>query len=483
MKITNVLLTLAGIGVTILLLLAACGDDPVSTGNDENGDENGNGQIEGDVEVYLSMGNRLQLDERQHPIPFSEESADITIEVDASEAFQSITGFGAAMTGSSAYLIRQMDTDSREQLLTDLFDPEEGIGVSNIRLTIGSSDFSLSTYSYCDEPGLENFAIPDTDMRDLIPVMQQILKINPDIWIMASPWSAPAWMKDSNSMNGGSLKQEHFDDFAHYLKMFVQAYEEHGIPVHALTVQNEPLHETGGYPTMYMPWQDQNEFIRDHLGPLFEEEGLQTEIIIWDHNWDNYNYPIQILDDPVTREYVVGSAFHGYAGDVGQMSNVHRTHPDKELYFTEISGGGWATNFWSNIVWNYQHIFFGSLRQHSKNALLWNMALDENDGPKNGGCQNCRGVVTVTGQSSYQKNEEYYMLAHIARDVRPGSKRISSSNPPVENLDYMAFEDPQEGLILVVINTSEHGRRLQVQSGKGSFIYSVPGNSLATFVW
>ena len=467
------------VSVCFFLLLSCREETPVSPGND-NG--NGNSQITADVKVWLTNANRLMLNSRQNDIAFSDQGADIVIEVDASRRYQEIVGFGAAMTGSSAFLIAQRSAEERRAILTELFDAEEGIGITNIRLTIGSSDFSLGTYSYCDDPGIENFAIPDVDLRDVIPVMQQALEVNPDLWIMASPWSAPAWMKDNGSMHGGRLLEGHFDDFARYLKRFIQAYESHGIPIHAITVQNEPLHETGGYPTMFMPWEDQNRFIRDYLGPLFEAENISTDIIIYDHNWDRYDYPIRILDDELTRQYVIGSAFHGYGGDVGQMSNVSEAHPDKDLFFTEISGGGWATDFWQNIVWNMDHIFLGTVRNGSRNAIFWNLALDEQDGPKNGGCQNCRGVVTLPTGISMTRNEEYYVLAHMARHVRPGDVRLFTT-PPQEQLNYLSFMSDSGDFKMVILNRAELARTFQVTSEKGNFRYVIPGRTLGTFVW
>ena len=471
--------------LAVFVLLSCSDDSPTSSNNGGEPGENGNdnSEVTGDVTVYLTSGNRLALNDRQNPIAFSDDSASIVIEVDADQRMQSITGFGAAMTGSSAYLLKKMDDENRRELLTELFDPEEGIGISNIRLTIGSSDFSLGTYSYCDEPGLENFRIPEVDLRDVIPVMQEVLEINPDLWIMASPWSAPGWMKNNNSMRGGRLEEQHFENFSRYLKMFIQAYEDKGIPIHAITVQNEPLHETSGYPTMYMPWQDQSKLIRDYLGPLFEKENIQTDIIIYDHNWDNFQYPINILDDEETRQYVKGSAFHGYGGDVGQMSHVAEAHPDKHLYFTEISGGGWATDFWENITWNMDHIFLGSVRNYSRNAIFWNLALDEQDGPQNGGCPNCRGVVTIPENEEFlSRNEEYYILAHMARHVRPGDYRIQSTAPQ-QDLNYLAFINEEGEHKLVIINRSQQAQTFQVRSNSGKFRYSLAGRTLGTFLW
>lgn len=468
--------------ILIIGLMYGCSDDDPVSGNDDNDNNDHIIDEEGDVDVFLTYANQLVLFERQPPVDFSEDSTGILIEVDETQKFQEMVGFGAALTGSSAYLIRQMPDEPRKELLEELFHPEEGIGISNLRITIGSSDFSIGNYSYNDIQGIENFEIPEIDERDLIPVLKEILDVYPDLYIMASPWSAPAWMKKNNSMRGGELERDHFDDFAQYLKKFVEAYEDLGIPIHAISVQNEPLHETPGYPTMYMSWQDQNEFIRDYLGPLFLSSGIDTEILIYDHNWDEYMYPINILNDSETRQYVTGSAFHGYAGDVRQMSNVHNAHPDKGLYFTEISGGQWATDFWGNIVWNMDNIFIGSVRNWSKNVLFWNLALNDDFGPRNGGCQNCRGVITISDQVTVSQNVEYYLLAHMSKFVRPGAHRVHT-NDPTDDLDYIAFKNKDDSTTLIVINKSSSAREILVKTENGDFTYNIPLRTLATFRW
>jgi glucosylceramidase len=196
-----------------------------------------------------------------------------------------------------------MSAQNRKKLLDDLFDPEKGIGINYLRITIGSSDFSIGTYSYCDSPDINKFDIPEIDRNELLPVLKEILEINPTMKILASPWSAPAWMKSNNSMYGGSLRgEEVYNDFAEYFVRYVQVFEQEGIHIDALTIQNEPMYETGGYPTMKMLWQEQNKIIRDYLGPKFIANGIQTKIIIWDHNFDMSYYPINILNDPVTRQ-------------------------------------------------------------------------------------------------------------------------------------------------------------------------------------
>lgn len=436
----------------------------------------------GDVRIWMTTGNKLNLFAEQAPVNFSVDEATNIIRLYPDVQYQEIDGFGAALTGSSAYLIaREMGTANRTTILTELFDPEEGIGISNLRITIGSSDFSTGNYTYCDTEGIENFAISPTDRAELIPVLKEILAISPGLKIIGSPWSPPAWMKTTSTLNGGSLKVEAYGDYATYFVKFIKAYEAEGIPVFAITSQNEPLYQTTSYPSMYMSWEEQNTFIRDYLGPQMSANTPGTQIWLYDHNWDNYQYPISILNDPVTNSYVSGSAFHAYAGQVSAMSAVHNAFPEKGLYFTEISGGGWATDFWANIEWNVTNIFLGTVRNWSRNALLWNLALDEDGGPKNGGCSDCRGVITVDG-STVVRNEEYYSLAHFSRFIRPGSKRIQTTDPS-NGLDYCAFVTPDGNYVLVVINTAATSSRIYVKSPSGNFPYTMPGDGLATFVW
>lgn len=234
-----------------------------------------------------------------------------------------------------------------------------------------------------------------------------------------------------------------------------------------------------------MSSQDQNTFIRNYLGPVFEKEGIQTDIIVYDHNWDNTQYPLSILNDPVTKGYVAGSAFHGYSGDVQAMSQVHHAHPDKGLYFTEISGGEWATDFSDNLQWNMRHVFIGSIKNWSKNVLLWNIALDENHGPTNNGCQDCRGVVTINSQTGeVSRNVEYYSLAHFSKFVRPGSYRIGSqASGNFSGIDFVPFLNPEGARVLVIANDNPNVRQLKIVEEDRQMIYSLPAKSVATVIW
>ncbi len=447
----------------------------------------------GKAKAWLTTGNQTKLLSEEAEVSITERGTTTvpSVTLQPGEKLQQIDGFGAALTGSSAYLInRKMSAAQRRNLLEELFDPAKGIGISYLRMTIGASDFSLSDFTYNDLPAgetdfdLNHFSI-DKDKDDVIPVFKQILSFAPGISIMGSPWSAPAWMKTNNSLKGGKLKPEAYDVYARYFVKYIKAYEAEGIPIAAITPQNEPLHFTANYPCMEMQASDQLVFIRDFLGPAFQEEGLATRIITYDHNWDNTQYAISILNDPVAKEYVSGSAFHAYGGDVSAMSVVHNAHPDRGLYFTEISGGEWATNFADNLQWNMSNIFIGTTRNWSKNVLLWNLALDENHGPKNNGCQDCRGVVTIHSASgSVTRNVEYYSIGHFSRFVRPGAHRIASTTfGGSTGLDHVAFVNADGSNVVVVSNASSEARTFSILWETGQFEYSLPAKSVVTLTW
>lgn len=467
--------------VTILVFLA-CKHTP----KDEPNPPTPTTDTIGDVSLWLTTGNEVHLIKRQPALKFSKELGDFTIVLDSTETFQHMDGFGAALTGSSAFLLQQMNASNRQKLLEDLFDPIKGIGINYLRLTIGSSDFSIGTYSYCDNPGISNFEIPDRDKTDLLPTLHEILKINPEIKILASPWSAPAWMKLNNNMNGGSLKgREVYADFAEYFVKYVKAFKAEGIAIDAITLQNEPMHETNGYPTMKMLWTEQNEIIRDYLGPRFEKENIKTKIIIWDHNFDMAYYPMNILNDPVTRKYVAGTGWHGYGGSASAIDEVQTKHPDKAVYFTEQSGGGWNTDTrMGNMFWYMKEFLMASVNRGSKNFLMWNLALNENNGPTttSGGCQNCRGVVTVKSDGTYTRNEEYYLLGHFAKNIRLGALRINNTSSKWPGgVTVSSFLNSDNTKVAVVMNRSGAKQKYSIRCGNRKFTYEQYDESVVTF--
>jgi glucosylceramidase len=442
------------------------------------------------VDIWLTTGDRSQLLKQNSDIVFEPGvgSGGTLISVVPTTTFQTISGFGAAMTDSSAWLLEnRMSAAQRDKLMRQLFSPETGIGINYLRLPMGASDFTASSfYSYNDsppggsDPQQTHFSVAH-DEAYIIPRLQEAKQLNADLKIMGSPWSAPAWMKSNNSMAGGSLLTSNEASYALYLAKFVQAYEGVGLPIDAISLQNEPLH-TSNYPTMSMSATQQTRLIKDQVGPLFATEGITTKIVAYDHNWDNTAYPLQVLNDATARQYVAGTAFHAYAGDVSAQTTVHNAHPDKDIYFTEITGGDWATNFADNLVWNYKNIFIGATRNWAKTALLWNIALDQNSGPHQGGCSDCRGVVTInssTGEVTF--NEEFYSLGQMTKAIQPNAVRINSTTNSTFNT--VAFQNPDGSKVLVALNPNSTASAIRVYAAGEHFSYEIPGKSVATFVW
>jgi len=445
------------------------------------------------VAVWLTTGDQRHLLERQEDLMWQKrESGDgqpplLTVRED--ETFQTIDGFGAAVTGSSAYLInRKLTAEQQKVLLDDLF-TAQGINIGFVRHTIGASDFNVGgSYTYDDvaegtDYALERFSIAKDE--DVLAVLQKTLALHPGLKVMGSPWSAPAWMKTGKELNGGSLNEEDsgiMAAYADYFARYIEAYRERGVPIYAITPQNEPLHETANYPSMRMSPLTQADFIGNHLGPTLAKRGLDSKIIAYDHNWDNIDYADLVLGDPKAAPYTDGSAWHCYAGEPGSQQAVYNSHPDKNIYFTECSGGAWANDFGDNLAWNLSTLIIGATRNHAKAVLLWNMALDEQAGPQNGGCSDCRGVVTVQDNGEVVKNVEYYAIGHASKFVQDGAVRIGSDEE-TDGLEQVAFRNPDGSLALITVNTGGEELRFTVDWGGQAFDYALPPKSAATFQW
>jgi glucosylceramidase len=353
-----------------------------------------------------------------------------------------------------------------------------------LRLSIGASDLNKAPFSYNDVPegetdvNLENFSLAN-DTLHVIPVLKEILKIAPDIKIMGSPWSPPAWMKDNKDTRGGSLLEEYYPVYAEYFVKYIEAMADHGITIDAITVQNEPLHP-GNNPSLLMLAEDQAEFIKNHLGPAFEKNNIDTKIIIYDHNADRPDYPISILDDPEAAQYIDGSAFHLYGGEIEALSEVHEAHPDKNLYFTEQWVGA-PGDFAQEMTWHTENLIIGATRNWSRNVLEWNLAADENQDPHTdrGGCDRCLGAVTITGDE-VTREPAYYIIAQASKFVRPGSVRVGSNVP--ENLPNVAFLTPEGKIALIVQNKAETEETITVKLNNKQTSFQLPAGAVGTLV-
>jgi glucosylceramidase len=408
-----------------------------------------------------------------------------TIEIDSAQTLQTIDGFGYTLTGGSAYLINKLSAGQKASLLQELFGKDESsIGISYLRISIGASDLSREVFSYDDmpvgqtDPTLANFSL-SKDTVDLIPLLKEIIAIDPAIKIMGSPWSPPIWMKDNGSSIGGSLQPQYYGVYAQYFVKYLQAMKNKGITIDAITPQNEPQHG-GNNPSMVMSAIQQADFIKNHLGPAFRATNITTKIIIWDHNCDNPNYPITILNDAAAKQFIDGSAFHLYNGDITALSSVHNTHPDKALYFTEQWTGANAS-FDGDLKWHIRNVIIGSMRNWSRIALEWNLAIDAGYNPHTpGGCTECKGALTIDG--TVNRNVSYYIIAHASKFVTPGSVVISSTIP-VNNLPNVAFKTPEGKKVLLVLNDEVNAVQFNIDyKGKKASV-GLPPNAVATFVW
>ncbi len=442
------------------------------------------------VAVWLTTGDRQHLLSRERPLKMSaavDAAADVTIDVDANQTYQEIEGFGAALTDSSAWLLaNELNPGERNRVFKTLFWRLNGAGLRAIRLPMGASDFALSSYTYNDlpegktDPDQSQFSVAH-DEAYILPLVREMARYAGDLTLMATPWSAPAWMKDNGQLPAGSLKPEYYGSYADYFKKFLQAYAAEGVNVDLVTVQNEPLFGPETYPSMLMSASEQADFVKNHLGPTLE--GLDVGILAFDHNWDLIDYPLEVLGDSAAKAYVQGSAFHCYGGDVSAQDTVKNAHPDKDIYFTECSGYEGAPNFNENLVYNVQNLIIGATRSWAKTVLLWNLALDENHGPTNGGCEDCRGVITIdrsTGKVTY--NEEFYALGHGGKAAGPGAQRIRSTSV-YNDLETVAFVDPRGYRSLIALNVNKTPKTFKVREGGRAFVYTLPGESVATFVW
>lgn len=429
-------------------------------------------------------GVLLQRQKRQMAFRMVESSGP-AITVDPDIRYQTVDGFGYTFTGGSAWLISQMKPAAKKALLKKLFSRDrEGLGISYLRISLGASDLSNHVFSYNDLPsgqtdtGLQRFSL-GYDTLHLIPILREIRAVSPELKIMATPWSAPVWMKTNGQSVGGSLHPGYYDVYARYFVRYVEAMQSYGIAIDAVTVQNEPMHG-GNNPSMLMTAAEQALFVKQYLGPAFREKGLSTKIIIWDHNADHPEYPISILNDAAAKPFIDGTAFHLYAGDIGAMMEVHLAHPDKNLYFTEQWTGS-DGKFGDDLRWHIRNVLIGSLRNRSRAVLEWNLASDPDYGPHTpGGCTQCKAAITISG-SSVSRNVSYYIIGHASRFVPPGSVCISGSGP--EKLPAVAFLTPEGKKVLIVLNDDAAPVQFQVVYRQWSAPVNLSSGEVVTLTW
>lgn len=459
-----------------------------------------------DVELYVTTASQSMLFSKV-PLQFStkDNMSPYTIKLDPSITYQEIDGFGAAFTGSTCYNLMKMPADKRKELLKETFDPVNGMGYSYIRVSIGCSDFSLSEYTYCDTPGIENFAIHTEEKEYIFPILKEILAINPNVKIMASPWTPPRWMKVNNltdlqpfnSWTSGQLNPKYYQDYATYFVKYIQTMKQEGFEIESVTIQNEPLNR-GNSASLFMTWQEQRDFIKTALGPKFRENNIKTKIIVFDHNYDydshkddtkdQGQYPLKIYEDTEAAQYIDGAAYHAYGGDKSELLKIHNARPDKNLYFTEISIGLWGSgyNFGEDLMWNMREVGIGTLNNWSKAVIVWNYMLDDKHGPyRPGGCDICLGAIDINSSnySSYTKNSHFYDMAHLSKVIKPSAHRIKSSGLNINGLHYVAVQNPDKSFGLIALNTQASEQAITIDDGSKTFTYRIPSRGVASFLW
>jgi glucosylceramidase len=401
--------------------------------------------------------------------------------------FQTMDGFGFTLSQGSASHLLGMSDSARKSVLQELFGSgEKDIRTSYLRLSVAASDLNAFPFSYNDlkdpratDPTLSQFSL-SYDTLDVLPILKQILAVNPQIKLMASPWSPPTWMKDNKDTRGGSLLPEFEASYAQYLVKYIQEMDKRGLTIDALTIQNEPLHP-GNNPSLLMLADQQARFIGKHLGPAFRQAGIQTKIIIYDHNADRPDYPIEVLSDPLANPFIDGSAFHLYGGQIEALSEVHRAFPEKHLYFTEQWVGS-PGNLEGDIAWHVKNLLIGAPRNWAKTVLEWNISSNPSLSPHTdrGGCDRCLGAITIDGDA-VTRNPAYYVIAHASKLVDRGSHRIGSTLS--EGLPNVAFLRADGKQVLIVHNDNKASKQFEIRSGNQHFNASLPAGATGTWLW
>jgi glucosylceramidase len=396
--------------------------------------------------------------------------------------FQQILGFGGAFTDAACYSFNRLAPAAREQLFHELFHPSE-IGLSTGRICVGSSDYSRKLYSYDDgeaDPDLTRFSI-EHDREYILPVLRQARQLNPDFFLFSSPWSPPGWMKFNGSMLGGAMRNHYFSVYAKYYLKFLQGYAAEGVPVQALTTQNEvDTDQDGRMPACIWPQEYEIQFVRDHLGPLLESSGMPVKIWFLDHNYNLWGRVVGSLEDDKLRKYVNAVAWHGYYGTPDMMSKVHDAYPELEMHWTEGGPDYTDPNYLTDWC-KWGGTFSDVLNNWCRSITAWNLALDEHGRP-NIGPFPCGGVVTINSQTKeITRSGQYWALAHYSRVIRRGARRFESQSAAAD-LQHVALENPDGQQVLVVTNPGP-AKTIELRLANMAAPVPLKANSVATLAW
>ena len=476
----------------LCLIAAGCGAQTVSVY-----------QTTPDLLETLSERATLRLSAKSGP-----EAILPVLTVDDSKRFQEIDGFGASLTDSAAWLFaKKLPPAQMDAAFKMLFSRKTGIGLNILRQPVGSSDLAVTFYSFDDlcqqaakacttpegvtDPKLEHFSLAH-DQEYILPELKQILAINPGLHVMLTPWSAPGWMKTSGSMLGSnpetkeksSLWPEDYAVFANYLVKTVQGYQAAGVPIWALSMQNEPLYAPPTYSGMQVLAAEQAIFFGDALGPALNAAGLKVKVMAYDHNWDRPDYPETVLQDAKAGAVAAGTAWHHYGGDPAVMTKIHTEFPQKDQWVTESSGGTWQTG---NIFAEEAAELIAVTRNWSRGYVLWALATDQNHGPVVGGCDTCRGLVTIDlsipDKPQVKPELDFYVLGQASKFLQPGAVRIASDEPAETTLKDVAFRNPNGTVVLYTLNAGKAAQGFRIGYKGKTAATTLPAGAVATFVW
>ncbi|MCV9926583.1 RICIN domain-containing protein [Flavobacterium sp. LS1R49] len=435
------------------------------------------------VTPWMTTGDQTKLLQQQGNVSFGTNSGSnpSTVTINTGTTYQTMDGFGYTLTEGSAEVITAMAATQQNALLNDLYNPTTGLNANVVRISIGASDLSSSSYSYNETAGdvnMNNFSLAGPDATYLIPIIKKILLINPNIKILATPWSAPRWMKTNNSWVGGSLQTQYYAAYARYFVKYFDAMKAQGINIWGITPQNEP-ENPNNEPSLLMNSTEQKNFINSQLGPQMAAAGYGgIRIIAFDHNCDNTAYAIDVLNN---SSYAEGAAFHLYAGNISAMSTV-RNATNKNVYFTEQYTGP-NGSFSGDFGWHMQNVVVGATNNWAKTVLEWNVANNPSLGPHTpGGCTTCLGAVTINNSTSYTRNVAYYIIGQISKFVKPGAFRVATSSTN-STIVSSGFRNPDGSVALLVYNQGSTSNTIKIVSGSSAFNYTVPGSSAVTFNW
>lgn len=460
--------------------------------------------------LTTSANKTYDLSATQAEITKGSTMAATVLQLDATKTYQTMDGFGFALTYSTCYNLLKMSAADRTAFLKKTYSTTEGYGVSYARVSLGCNDFSSTEYSLCDEKGpdndlLQHFALQADETKYVIPIIKEILAINPNLKVIAAPWTCPKWMKVTDiakkkahdAWTDGHLNPDYYDTYADYFVRFVKAMQSEGISIYAVSPQNEPLNH-GNCASLYMPWEEEAPFVKA-LAAAFQKNSLKTKIYVFDHNYnydgvsDQQDYPINVYNALGNSfegsELVVGAAYHDYGGSNTELDDIHQKAPDKELIFTESSIGEWndGRNLSTRLVADMKNIMLGTVNRYCKAVLVWNLMLDDKRGPNlDGGCQTCYGAVDINSNnySTISHNSHYYIITEAAAAVATGAKRIGTSrDPKLTGITHAEFVNPDGTYAAVLLNEGKQEQTLTISDGEQYFKLTIPASSVVSCKW